>query len=763
MSKVFMSFSHDDDGDRAYSEKFVSRPITRFRRMYLNFLEEYSIPHDEDYFYTAAERPGGEFINAEIEGALRECHVMFAFVSPRYFDSRYCFREWKRFYEIASEPEEQGKRKIVPIQVRSSSAMTTSSLQHDDDFERWWNELSGEADANDADDILRLSVTSAEMLSVDDGPLYEAIERLVTQVEAHFKAIQGVVHEEESNLYVSPVSIEPPKIVHGEAAQPAAVTRALAEAPSLKYAGDPVCVVYTGGTVGMVHQEATDADYADFEMASDAMAIARPLQAALAGLPFNIHLFTLAEPIDSGNANSSHWYELALLVRELIKHYQGVVVLHGTNTITYAASALSFLLNDVLDRPVIFTGSEIPITQRYTDAIHNVENAIRAAAWDAHNGPIRIPEVCMYWSHRLLRANRSMKMVASDRNTSFQSPNMPLPLAELSNERLDVHHRQVLRRAPLTESRRSITDISKVKVEILSVYPNMSLPSWRGREDLDGLILLTYGSGNSPDNPEFTAFIARLIASGTVVVNVSQCPYGKVELKVFETGAMLFDLGVVDGFDMTVEAAYTKLCWALASAPNREGERAQANIRASIQQNVAGEMSATIARVDAARASFTPYYIIPGTGDLPASVDRASPDGAAPSFLLSDDLEFKVDVDPLDVSHAFLRIEGLRYSNPWADGSVRIFFAEPTIADILADDRNRRPSNSLAYFTRRLTQQERDEQNGSFDKNIDISYGFRKGIQASRRKQFNLAIAVPRQPGFTFRNLGLIVYLQDGR
>lgn len=772
MPNIFMSYAAaDDHREHAYNTGVVSRPIERFRRLYLEYLDDYQFPHDDDHFYVATEWPGGHSINAEIEGALQECHVMFAFVSPRYFNSPHCFREWKRFKELTGEEAErsnrpqQGKRLVVPIQVRPAKEMTQFDLKHEDQFESWWNELSGEGEIAGGGDVLRLAATSKSMLDPDDGPLLKAIEKLVPQVEGHLKQLMGVVRDDKSNVYISPQPIGPCVAVDGEAVRPQAVVAALRHAPTLKYAGDPVCVIYTGGTVGMVHQEDTDVDYADFEMASDAHAIARPLQAALTGLPFNIHLFTLADPIDSSNAKSSHWYELALLVQDLIKDYQGVVVLHGTNTITYTASALSFLLNDVLDRPVVFTGSEIPITQRYTDAIHNVENAIRAAAWDAHNGPIKIPEVCLFWSHQLLRANRSVKMVASDRNTSFQSPNMPQPLAELTNDRLDVHHRHILRRAPFDGNRRAIADISKVRVEILSAYPNMSLPNWEGRPDLDGLILLTYGSGNSPDNEEFTTFIANLIQSGTVVVNVSQCPYGKVELKVFETGATLFDLGVVDGYDMTVEAAYTKLCWALARAPNREGERAQANIRAMIQQNIAGEMSTTIARVDAERASFTPYYIVSGENDEgegpQISVTPLSPDADA-DYLLSDDLEFKLDVDPLDISQAFLRIDGLRYSRPHEDGSVRIFFGEPAISDIVAEDRARRPTNSLAHFTRRLTGAERENQ-GQFDKNINISYGFRKGIQASRRRHFNLAIAVLRQPGFTFRNLSLIVYLQDGR
>ena len=500
------------------------------------------------------------------------------------------------------------------------------------------------------------------------------------------------------------------------------IQRALqAESAHLKYDQlDPVCVIYAGGTVGMVHQEASDIIHADYEIAGGVDAIVKYMRSRLFALPFNMHFFSLENPIDSSNVTASDWVDLAKLIREQMANYQGFVILHGTNTLAYTASALSFLLEGVIDKPVILTGAEVPISIQNTDATHNVENAIRAAAWQAYNGPMLVPEVCVFWNNHLYRGNRATKKYASDRTEGFHAPNVSAPLATLSNEKLYVDNAQLLVRAEhgstILPRMRGVIDLSHVKVAVLFIHPDMDFSELEKKYpvELDGLILLSYGPGNVPEDPRFISHIKRLVDAGTIVCNVTQCPYGRVELKLFETSAILFDLGVADAYDMTLEAAYTKLLWAIA----RRGRGRQVGVRESIKQtfqrNIAGEMSASIYDADfGASAQFF--------------------DGGGPEdSLISDVRSFDRVVNRYDIAEAFIRLEGVHFPKDITRGTIRIYFGRaPDQLSNSGDD------TLLAEFSKRVTNTDGDPT--AFDKNLAVTHPFRKWFN---NEEFQVSVAL---------------------
>jgi L-asparaginase len=491
----------------------------------------------------------------------------------------------------------------------------------------------------------------------------------------------------------------------------------------------------------MVQQADSDVLHADFEMARGVEDIVRFLRPRISTLPFNMHFFSLLTPIDSSNVTASDWVNLATLVQEQMNNYQGFVILHGTNTCAYSASAMSFLLSNTITKPIIFTGSEVPISVQNTDAIHNVENAIRAAAWQSYNGPMRVPEVCVYWNNHLYRGSRVTKKYASDRTESFHTPNMAIPLATLANEKLNVDHTQIFVPSDSPDARSAVSadiaDIGEPTVDVMFIHPDMDLDDMERKypDTLDGLILLSYGPGNAPEDPRFISMLKRLIAHGTIIGNVTQCPYGGVELKLFETSAALFDLGVVDAYDMTLEAAYTKLLWAIARRGTGRQPGVQESVRRTFQRNIAGEMSASI--YDASFGPSEAFYRTP-RGE----------------YLVSDVRRLDRLTSRYDIAEVFVRVEGMRFEAARTVGRVRLIFGRA--ADGATGGASE--ENLLADFTKTLTQSEARE--GCFDKNLEVTHSFRKLFG---NDEFQVSIGVEGATEFRFSSLRLVVYARRAR
>lgn len=305
-----------------------------------------------------------------------------------------------------------------------------------------------------------------------------------------------------------------------------------------------VYIAYTGGTIGMMPSEHGYTPQAGF--LENTLATFSEFQHE--DMP-EITIHDYKDPIDSANMSPSDWHLIAQDIKDNYDKYDGFVVLHGTDTMAYTASALSFMLEG-LQKPVILTGSQIPLTQLRTDARDNVINAVYLAA----NHPV--PEVCLFFHDHLHRGNRSTKTDA-DGFAAFTSPNFP-PLASIgSTIKLREHLVHTQHRTQI-----NVQQFSAPKIAVLMLFPGISADLVRNflEQSLDGVILQSYGSGNAPiNNKELMKALADACSRGQVIVNCSQCLQGSVNMETYETGQQLLDIGVISGFDMTTESALAKL------------------------------------------------------------------------------------------------------------------------------------------------------------------------------------------------------------
>lgn len=336
-------------------------------------------------------------------------------------------------------------------------------------------------------------------------------------------------------------------------------------------------LIYTGGTIGM-KQDMKDLTLKPFDFSQILDEVPEIRKFA-----FKIDTYSFEPPIDSSDVEPSLWQDLARLIKEKYEDYDGFIILHGTDTMSYSASALSFML-DGLTKPVIFTGSQLPIGVPRTDGKENLISAVEIASAKDEEGHPAIPEVCVCFDSLLMRGNRSTK-VNSEVFRAFQSPNFP-PLAEAG---INIRYNNEYIRKP-NDWYQSLTINTELdtRVSILKIHPGITPEVVRNilcGKDTRAIIMETYGSGNAPTRDWFLDIVKESSAMNKIIVNVTQCLAGTVNMNIYANGKALERAGVIDGYDSTTESALAKLFYLMGKSRDNEW------VKAMMSRNLKGEIS----------------------------------------------------------------------------------------------------------------------------------------------------------------------------
>ncbi len=337
-----------------------------------------------------------------------------------------------------------------------------------------------------------------------------------------------------------------------------------------------VLLIYTGGTIGMIKNQETGAlENFNFDHLMQHIPELKRFNYRISSYQFN-------PPIDSSDMNPSHWAKLVKIISYNYDNFDGFVILHGTDTMAYTASALSFMLEN-LAKPVILTGSQLPIGVLRTDGKENLITAIEIAAAQHPDGTPIVPEVCIFFENQLMRGNRTTKINAENFN-AFRSYNYP----NLAHAGIHIKYESHLIHKPDPNKVFKPHYLFDTNVVIFTLFPGIQenvVSSILHIPGIKAVLLKTFGSGNAPQKEWFIRELKEATERGIIIVNITQCASGAVEMERYETGYHLIEAGVISGYDSTPESALAKLMFLLGHGFNNQEIRELMNI------SIAGEIT----------------------------------------------------------------------------------------------------------------------------------------------------------------------------
>ena len=337
-----------------------------------------------------------------------------------------------------------------------------------------------------------------------------------------------------------------------------------------------VLLIYTGGTIGMIENPETGALEAfNFDQLQENVPELKRFNYRISSYQFN-------PPIDSSDMEPTLWAKLVKIIHYNYNNFDGFVILHGTDTMAYTASALSFMLEN-LSKPVILTGSQLPIGVLRTDGKENLITSIEIAAAKHPDGTAIVPEVCIFFENHLLRGNRTTKINAVNFNAYRK---YYYPTLATAGIHIKYDYDRIRKADPKTPMHPHY--VFDTNVVILTIFPGIQeniVKTVLNTPGLRAVVLKTYGSGNAPQKPWFIQLLKEATQRGIVIVNISQCSTGMVEMARYETGLHLLDAGVISGYDATVESVLTKLMFLLGHGLSPR------EVRNEMSRSIAGEFT----------------------------------------------------------------------------------------------------------------------------------------------------------------------------